>query len=65
MGFFKGNITIDNEFHSLDLQAFRDHSYGYKRDWDLMYRYAFFILFFKDGSSCSLGIICQPCTSTK
>lgn len=35
---------------------------GMKRDWTLMHRYIFHMLFLEDGTMASLGVICQPCT---
>nr|CAD7260836.1 unnamed protein product [Timema shepardi] len=34
----------------------------HKRDWDLMHRYAFHMLFLENGMRASIGVICQPCT---
>nr|CAD7403027.1 unnamed protein product [Timema cristinae] len=62
MGNMHGSVEIDGTVHQLELQAFRDHSYGHKRDWDLMHRYAFHMLFLENGMRASIGVICQPCT---
>lgn len=64
MGVIKATIKLDDEIHEIEMQAFRDHSFGHKRDWTLMHRYAFFILFFEDGRSLSIGIISQPSTGS-
>ena len=38
---------------------------GHKRNWDLMHRYAFFMLFLEDGTKATIGVICQPCTCSR
>ncbi|XP_024937100.1 uncharacterized protein LOC107264026 isoform X2 [Cephus cinctus] len=62
MGTLKATVTLDGKEYRLDCQAFRDHSYGFKRDWKLMHRYIFHMLFLEDGTTASIGVICQPCT---
>ncbi|XP_066995909.2 uncharacterized protein [Anabrus simplex] len=66
MGSMKAVISLNNDkIFNVQMQAFRDHSYGNKRDWDLMHRYAFYMLFLEDGTMASIGIICQPCTGSE
>lgn len=62
MGIIRGTLKIDGESRMIEMRGFRDHSYGFKRDWSLMHRYAFFVFFLEDGRNVSLGIISQPCT---
>ncbi|XP_015512951.2 uncharacterized protein LOC107219278 [Neodiprion lecontei] len=62
MGSLKANINIEGKVYEFEGQAFRDHSYGFKRDWTLMHRYIFHMLFLEDGTMASIGVICQPCT---
>ncbi|XP_050665867.1 uncharacterized protein LOC126966031 [Leptidea sinapis] len=63
-GTLKCKFTIDEEQFDLELPSFRDHSFGDKRDWSLMHRYAFHHIFLQNGVSASVGVICQPCTAT-
>ncbi|XP_059468869.1 uncharacterized protein LOC132192778 [Neocloeon triangulifer] len=66
LGQLQGKLTINNEETiSINSHSFRDHSFGKKRDWTLMHRYGFHILFFKDGSKLVVAVICQPCTSSR
>ncbi|XP_034240490.1 uncharacterized protein LOC117644891 [Thrips palmi] len=62
MGYLKGTLQVGGETHSLNLMSLRDHSIGEARDWDLMHRYAFFMMFLEDGTMAVVGIINQPCT---
>lgn len=64
MGSMKVNLSIDGKTYEFEGQAFRDHSYGFKRDWELMHRYIYSILFLEDGTMASIGVICQPCTAS-
>lgn len=65
IGKIVGKLTIDDHVYNIDLHGFRDHGFGHRRDWTLMHRYAYFILFLKNGYSISVGIVCQPCTGTR
>lgn len=62
MGNIRGTLKINGVPRVIDMRGFRDHSYGFKRDWTLMHRYAFIVFFLEDGRSVSMGIISQPCT---
>ncbi|XP_059609305.1 uncharacterized protein LOC132256775 [Phlebotomus argentipes] len=62
MGSIRGTLKINGESRTVEMRGFRDHSYGFKRDWSLMHRYAFIVFFLEDGRSVSMGVICQPCT---
>uniref|UniRef100_A0A1L8DA56 Uncharacterized protein n=1 Tax=Nyssomyia neivai TaxID=330878 RepID=A0A1L8DA56_9DIPT len=62
MGNIRGTLKINGVPRVIDMRGFRDHSYGFKRDWTLMHRYAFIVFFLEDGRSISMGIISQPCT---
>ncbi|XP_034831391.1 uncharacterized protein [Maniola hyperantus] len=63
-GVLKCNFKIGNESYEYTLPSFRDHSFGKIRDWSLMHRYAFHHIFLEDGTSISVGVICQPSTAT-
>ncbi|XP_063239942.1 uncharacterized protein LOC134540860 isoform X3 [Bacillus rossius redtenbacheri] len=64
MGFIDGTADIDGRVVQLQMQGFRDHSYGDKRDWELMHRYSFHMLFLESGLRATIGVICQPCTGS-
>eukprot|EP00095_Tigriopus_kingsejongensis_P006712 maker-scaffold25_size650667-snap-gene-5.28 protein:Tk06712 transcript:maker-scaffold25_size650667-snap-gene-5.28-mRNA-1 annotation:"hypothetical protein L798_06649" len=61
-------VTIELEGTSdpitLDMQSFRDHSYGTKRDWKLMHRYVFHHVFLPNRWKAVIGVVCQPHTCT-
>ncbi|XP_075979115.1 uncharacterized protein LOC142978520 [Anticarsia gemmatalis] len=63
-GTLKCKFKIENESFEYTLPSFRDHSFGHKRDWTLMHRYAFHHIFLENGSSISVGVICQPSTAS-
>lgn len=63
-GNLKCKFKIGEESFEYTLPSFRDHSFGHKRDWTLMYRYAFHHIFLEDGTSISVGVICQPTTAS-
>ncbi|XP_049874258.1 uncharacterized protein LOC126372504 [Pectinophora gossypiella] len=63
-GVLKCEFNIEGETFEYTLPSFRDHSYGDRRDWSLMHRYAFHHIFLQNGSSMSVGVICQPCTAS-
>ncbi|XP_069689416.1 uncharacterized protein [Periplaneta americana] len=65
MGVLNATIKIENEIRTVKMPSFRDHSYGNRRDWDLMHRYAFHMLFLEDGTKATVGVICQPCTCSR
>lgn len=64
MGQLHGKLSIGGETHDLDLEGFRDLSYGRARNWELMHRYAYFMFFLEDGSRFSLIHVNQPCTGS-
>uniref|UniRef100_V5GU19 Uncharacterized protein n=2 Tax=Anoplophora glabripennis TaxID=217634 RepID=V5GU19_ANOGL len=65
MGYLTGKLQIDDKVITLtEMDAFRDHSYGYKRDWSLMHRYIFHMFYLVDKTKISVGVICQPSTCT-
>jgi hypothetical protein len=51
-GTIRGTVVVDGTEHAIDLQAFRDHSWG-KRDWSFLNRYIWNILSL--GSPLPLG----------
>uniref|UniRef100_A0A2A4JMP5 Uncharacterized protein n=1 Tax=Heliothis virescens TaxID=7102 RepID=A0A2A4JMP5_HELVI len=63
-GTLKCKFKIENESFEYTLPSFRDHSFGRKRDWTLMHRYAFHHIFLENGISISVGVICQPTTAS-
>nr|CAH7724748.1 unnamed protein product [Callosobruchus chinensis] len=65
MGYFSGKLNVNGKIYELDhLDSFRDHSFGFKRDWSIMHRYIYHMLYLKDGTKISVGVISQPCTSS-
>ncbi|XP_050351741.1 uncharacterized protein LOC126774316 isoform X2 [Nymphalis io] len=63
-GEMKCKFKIDKDTFEYTLPSFRDHSFGQRRDWTLMHRYAFHHIFLEDGTNISVGVICQPSTAT-
>ncbi|CAG9854102.1 unnamed protein product [Phyllotreta striolata] len=58
MGYVNGTLQIDGKLTSLvDIDAFRDHSFGHKRDWSLMHRYIYCMFYLSDRTKISLGVI--------
>ncbi|XP_049957988.1 uncharacterized protein LOC126474556 [Schistocerca serialis cubense] len=64
MGSMNAVIKVNGKTYKEEMQAFRDHSHGNKRDWDLMHRYAFHMFFLENGMTATIGVICQPCTGS-
>ncbi|XP_060535138.1 uncharacterized protein LOC132707342 [Cylas formicarius] len=64
MGYLEGTLKVDGKETRLSLDSFRDHSYGFKRDWSLMHRYIFHMFYLSNQTRITLGLVCQPCTST-
>ncbi|RZC38423.1 uncharacterized protein BDFB_007358, partial [Asbolus verrucosus] len=64
MGYFTGTLSVGHKSYRLEMDAFRDHSFGYKRDWSLMHRYAFHMMYLQDGTRVSIGIVSQPVTTS-
>lgn len=65
MGNIRGQLTIAGENFALEMDGFRDLSYGHARNWALMHRYAYFMFFLEDGTRFSLIHVNQPCTGSK
>ncbi|KAK3927410.1 CDK5RAP3-like protein [Frankliniella fusca] len=65
MGHLRGSVQVDDVVHPLDLMSIRDHSTGPVRDFDLLYRYAFYMMFFEDGSMSSIIVVNQPCSVSR
>ncbi|CAG9770423.1 unnamed protein product [Ceutorhynchus assimilis] len=63
-GFLEGTLKVDGKEVPLKLDAFRDHSFGEKRDWSLMHRYIFHMFYLKNQTRIVLGVISQPCSSS-
>ncbi|KAL1518057.1 hypothetical protein ABEB36_001738 [Hypothenemus hampei] len=64
MGYLNGTIKANGKILPLKLDAFRDHSYGRKRDWNLMHRYIFQMLYLENQCRLILGLVSQPCTAS-
>ncbi|XP_046660534.1 uncharacterized protein LOC124354257 [Homalodisca vitripennis] len=63
MGQMEATLAVETETYKLsNMAAFRDHSFGRERDWNLMHRYVFHMLFLEDGTRAAVGAICQPST---
>lgn len=65
MGHLRGTVQVDDVVHPLDLMSIRDHSTGPVRDFDLLYRYAFYMMFLEDGSMSSVIVVNQPCSVSR
>ncbi|XP_053606654.1 uncharacterized protein LOC128673079 [Plodia interpunctella] len=63
-GVMKCKFQIDNKSFMYSVPSFRDHSFGEKRDWSLMHRYAFHHIFLKNGIRISVGVINQTSTAS-
>lgn len=64
MGSLKATLTVNEEQCMLKMDSFRDHSFGHKRDWSLMHRYIFHMLYLSDDTKICVGVISQPCTTS-
>ncbi|XP_072396417.1 uncharacterized protein [Diabrotica undecimpunctata] len=63
MGYVNGTLEIDGEaFPIVNWGSFRDHSFGFKRDWSLMHRFIYTTLILSDKTKIVLGLISQPIT---
>lgn len=62
MGHINGTVQVDDNTYSLNLMSIRDHSTGPVRDMDLLYRYAFYMMFLEDGTMASVIVVNQPCS---
>ncbi|XP_054287744.1 uncharacterized protein LOC129003474 [Macrosteles quadrilineatus] len=61
MGNMEATLTVNTEVYNLtNMAAFRDHSYGVERDWELLHRYVFHMIFLEDGTKAAVGVICHP-----
>lgn len=58
-------LGVDTPPRLRSFQVFRDHSYGFQRDWLLMHRFTFQVLFISDGAALIMGNVCQPCTCSE
>lgn len=63
-GSLEGTVKIDGKELPLKLDAFRDHSFGYKREWKLMHRYIFQMFYLENQTRIVLGVVSQPCTGS-
>ncbi|CAH1101956.1 unnamed protein product [Psylliodes chrysocephalus] len=65
MGVMNGTLQIDGKTTSLvDVDSFRDHSFGFKRDWSLMHRYIYCMLYLSDHTVISMGVVSHPSITT-
>lgn len=66
MGEIHGKLSLHGgeEVHDMELDGFRDLSYGHARNWSLMHRYAYFMIFLENGTRFSLIHVNQPCTGS-
>ncbi|XP_050301318.1 uncharacterized protein LOC126739604 [Anthonomus grandis grandis] len=64
MGFLEGILKVNGEEVPLKLDAFRDHSFGLKRDWSAMHRYIFQMFYLENQTRIVLGIISHPVTAS-
>lgn len=64
MGYLEGTVNIDGKELPLKLDAFRDHSFGGRRDWSLMHRYIFQMFYLENQTRIVLGVVSQPRTGS-
>ncbi|KAJ8978566.1 hypothetical protein NQ317_012090 [Molorchus minor] len=65
MGYLNGKLKVDDKVIQLnEIDAFRDHSFCFKRDWSLMHRYIYHMFYLSDRTKISVGVVCQPCTTS-
>ncbi|CAG9839366.1 unnamed protein product [Diabrotica balteata] len=63
IGHVNGTLEIDGEAYPIvNWDSFRDHSFGFKRDWSLMHRFIYTTLILSDKTTIVLGLISQPIT---
>ncbi|XP_018008200.2 uncharacterized protein LOC108665910 [Hyalella azteca] len=60
MGALKGTAMVAGTTYSVELESMRDHSYGHRREWRLLHRYALHMLHLQDGTQLNVGIVSQP-----
>ncbi|XP_076271899.1 uncharacterized protein LOC143203575 [Rhynchophorus ferrugineus] len=65
MGDIVGTIKVNGKELPLKMDGFRDHSFGFKRDWTLMHRYIFHMFYLENQTRITLGVISQPCTASQ
>ncbi|XP_066250649.1 uncharacterized protein [Euwallacea similis] len=63
-GFLEGTLKVDSKEVPLKLDAFRDHSFGKKRDWTIMHRYIYQMFYLENQTRIVLGLVSQPYTAS-
>ncbi|ODN00790.1 hypothetical protein Ocin01_05886 [Orchesella cincta] len=63
-GTISGEALIDGKVYKFSAPSMRDHSYGVKRNWKLLYRYMFHMFSLEDGRRFDVGNVCQPVTAS-
>ncbi|CAH1170000.1 unnamed protein product [Phaedon cochleariae] len=65
MGYLSGKLKVDGKTIKLEeVDAFRDHSFGHKRDWSLMHRYIYHMFYLSDRTKIAIGVVSQPSTTS-
>lgn len=62
MGRLHGQAVVDGEQYTIDLLSMRDHSYGMRREWRLLHRYALHMMHTEQGTQFDVGVVSQPIT---
>ncbi|XP_068238001.1 uncharacterized protein [Palaemon carinicauda] len=66
MGKLEGTVVVDGHAHVLRMDhCMRDHSYGHRREWKLLHRYALHMFTTVDGVQVNVGIVSQPLTCSQ
>ncbi|XP_078455460.1 uncharacterized protein LOC144721590 [Lampetra planeri] len=64
-GWLRGTITVEGfPPQKLIMGSMRDHSYGKKREWKYLHRYAFHMVTLEDGTQFNVGVVSQPITTS-
>ncbi|KAK7107098.1 uncharacterized protein [Littorina saxatilis] len=65
-GVITGQVEIEGHgSRQVQLRGVRDHSYGNKRDWKNLHRYALQYASLEDGSAVCVGAISMPCNISR
>lgn len=59
-GTVTGTAIIDGKSFNINTSGLRDHTFGYKRDWNDFHRYVIHWIQLENGDAITLGVICVP-----
>lgn len=66
MGKLEGTVVVDGRAYVLRMDhCMRDHSYGHRREWKLLHRYALHMFTTEDGVQVNVGLVSQPLTCSQ